>query len=328
MNKPVQGNIAIVGQGLMGLTSALRLLEAGFAVTLFSKEPFEQTNSMSAGAYWWPHRTYPMDRVTSWAKTTYDEYVKQSADADSGVFFEQHLRFCLDPDDSAYVLDIVDQWERVDGADYGVPCAEAFRVTVPVIDVPIFMRQLKQRVAGANAAFVTRTIESPDSLFPEFDLVVNCTGVEAREFAHDEEVFPIRGQVVRVARPEGLRRSTRIYQKDDRFTLVLPRTHDVILGGTAQEGDWDRSERDTDTAAILARCAEIVPEIKDANVLGTAVGLRPGRHAVRLELDTSSSARPVVHNYGHGGGGYTVAWGCADEVVALVRGVKKDSDTF
>ncbi|EMI18829.1 D-aspartate oxidase [Rhodopirellula maiorica SM1] len=311
--------VAIVGQGLMGLTSAHRLLEAGFAVTLFSKEPFDQTTSMSAGAYWWPHRTYPVDRVAAWAKTTYDEYTKQSKDPNAGVFFEQHLRFCLDPDDSTYVLDIVDQWERVDGADYGIRCAEAFRVTVPVIDVPIFMTNLKRRLESAHAEFVTQSIASAGSLFPEFELVVNCTGVDARDFARDEHVFPIRGQVVRVGRPEGLHHSTRIYQHDDRFTLVLPRTHDVILGGTAQEGDWDRRERSADTAAILQRCGEVVPEIQNAPLLGTAVGLRPGRHAVRLELDTASPGQPMVHNYGHGGGGYTVAWGCADEVVALVK---------
>ncbi len=313
--------VAVVGQGLMGLTSALKLLEGGCHVTLYSREPFELTTSMSAGAYWWPHRTYPMDRVAAWAKTTYDEYAKERSDPKSGVHFEQHLRFCLDPDDSSYVLQIVDQWERVDGASYGIACEDAFLVTVPVIDVPVFMANLKRRVEDRNAVFVTQHVASAQQLFPEFDLVVNCTGVGARDFAGDEEVFPIRGQVVRVARPAGLHRSTRIYQKNDQFTLVLPRTDDVILGGTAQEGDWDRRERPDDSATILQRCTAIVPEIGNAKVLGTAVGLRPGRHAVRLELEMTSPGHPVLHNYGHGGGGYTVAWGCANEVATLARSV-------
>jgi D-amino-acid oxidase len=42
------------------------------------------------------------------------------------------------------------------------------------------------------------------------------------------------------------------------------------------------------------------------------VGLRPGRTAVRLERMGN-----IIHNYGHGGGGYTVAWGCASEVGRL-----------
>ena len=128
---------------------------------------------------------------------------------------------------------------------------------------------------------------------------------------------PIRGQVVRVARPAGLRTSTRLYQKQDRFTLVLPREADVVLGGTAQVGDWDRAPREADTAEILARCTALVPELAGAEALGVAVGLRPGRPAVRLELEAGVHGGPVVHNYGHGGGGFTVAWGCAAEVAAL-----------
>ncbi len=310
--------IAVVGQGVIGLTSAARLLNDGFHVTVFSRESLEQTTSMSAGAYWWPHRTYPTKKVQAWAKSTYDEYAQAESDPKSGVHFEEHFRFCIDPDESSYVLECVDRWERVDGAKYGIPCAEAFRVTLPVIDVPVFMQNLKRRVERDNAEFVLQHIDSPTELFPEFDLVVNCTGVGARDFAGDTEVFPIRGQVLRVARPAGLRCSTRVYQEDDQLTLILPRSTDVILGGTTQDGDWDRAVRPSDSEAIRQRCAAVVPEIRDVEVLGATVGLRPGRHAVRLELEEDGRDEPIVHNYGHGGGGYTVAWGCADEVARLV----------
>ncbi|QDV68171.1 D-amino acid dehydrogenase small subunit [Rosistilla carotiformis] len=303
----------------MGLTSAAKLLDQGFEVTVFSKEPFEETTSMSAGAYWWPHRAYPLERVHAWAKITYDEYSQARSEPESGIHFEQHLRFCIDPDDSAQVLQYVEQWQRVDGAEYGIACPEAFLVTLPVIDVPIFMRNLKRRVEAQGVTTVIQSLASVSTLFPEFDLVVNCTGVGARDFVGDSQVFPIRGQVVRVKRPEGLERSTRIYQKEDKFTLVLPRTNDVILGGTAQDDDWDRSVRADESKAIVERCAAIVPEIRDAEILGATVGLRPGRDQVRLELDLSEPNRPVVHNYGHGGGGYTIAWGCADEVAMLAR---------
>jgi len=78
------------------------------------------------------------------------------------------------------------------------------------------------------------------------------------------------------------------------------------------------------TAAILGRAAKLVPALAGARVLGVRVGLRPGRPAVRLEPEpareaTASSAAlpPVIHCYGHGGAGHTLAWGCADEVLAL-----------
>ncbi|HET7458205.1 MAG TPA: hypothetical protein VFJ74_11185, partial [Gemmatimonadaceae bacterium] len=52
-------------------------------------------------------------------------------------------------------------------------------------------------------------------------------------------------------------------------------------------------------------------------VVGDAVGLRPARPAVRLEAEPREGGT-VVHCYGHGGAGVTLAWGCADEVVGLV----------
>ena len=59
------------------------------------------------------------------------------------------------------------------------------------------------------------------------------------------------------------------------------------------------------------------PELDRSKIVGKAVGLRPSRNEVRLEADTSGD-RMVIHNYGHGGAGVTLSWGCADEVVALV----------
>ena len=53
-------------------------------------------------------------------------------------------------------------------------------------------------------------------------------------------------------------------------------------------------------------------------MLGHRVGLRPARRTVRLEAVPGETGT-VVHCYGHGGSGVTLAWGCADDVLALVR---------
>jgi len=311
--------IAIVGQGVMGLTCAIRLRQTGASVDVFSREELADTTSMAAGAYWWPHEISPRQRVMRWARETLDHYKDWQKRANCGIHFEKHVRLCVDADDSAYVRDFLGEWEDLDGSDYGVTCHEAFRITVPVIDVPTYLKRLEEIAEELQVRIHIQEIARPDELFPDYDLVVNCTGVGAKEFAHDEKVFPIRGQVVRLSRPEKLRESTRIYQKEDQFTLVLPRSHDLVLGGTAQVGSFDRTPDAADTKMILERCIQLVPELAEAEVLDAAVGLRPGRSEVRLELDRLPSGSPVIHNYGHGGGGYTVAWGCAGEVVQIAR---------
>jgi D-amino-acid oxidase len=69
--------------------------------------------------------------------------------------------------------------------------------------------------------------------------------------------------------------------------------------------------------AIRERAVAVVPALRHARVVGGAVGLRPARASVRLEAEERSGGT-VVHCYGHGGAGVTLAWGCAEEVVALV----------
>jgi D-amino-acid oxidase len=54
-------------------------------------------------------------------------------------------------------------------------------------------------------------------------------------------------------------------------------------------------------------------------VLEDVVCVRPARSSVRLESERFEDGR-VVHNYGHGGAGFTVSWGCAEEVARLVDG--------
>ena len=317
--KKYNKKIAVIGQGVMGLTSASKLLDHGYSVDIFSRDDFWKTTSTSAGAYWWPHKAYPQERVSKWSKETYDVYKTEKLNPKTGVTFEKHFRFCLDPDDSAYARYLVDEWEEINGHDYGVNCVEAFLVTLPVIDVPTYMPYLKNSVESKGAKIQIQDLACIDQLFSDYDLVVNCSGVGAKKLANDNEVFPIRGQVVKISSSPEIKVSTRIYKKQDEFTLILPRANDCILGGTAQENDWSLDVREEDTSEIIARCTKIVPAVADCKVLGATVGLRPGRKTVRLELEVITQNQAVVHNYGHGGGGFTVAWGCANEVQKIVK---------
>ncbi len=120
------------------------------------------------------------------------------------------------------------------------------------------------------------------------------------------------------------------------ITYVISRQNDIIIGGTAQRGDWDLAPRAADTDGILRRVAELHPSFKNVEILEVKVGLRPGRTAIRLEAEELRHAgrrKLVIHNYGHGepgptffspegfaffltrvapagGSGWTVAWGC------------------
>ena len=132
----------------------------------------------------------------------------------------------------------------------------------------------------------------------------------------DDSVTPVRGQMVLVEQV-GLEEWTVAPAGDNDLTYVVPREKVVVVGGTAQEGDYEPRPDPATADAILARARELVPELARASVVGHRVGLRPARPAVRLEAERVGGGT-LVHCYGHGGAGVTLSWGCADDVAALV----------
>ena len=161
-----------------------------------------------------------------------------------------------------------------------------------------------------------RTLSSLDEVAGEAHVVVNCGGLGARDLVNDASMQPIRGQIVRVRNP-GLERFVLDEENPQGVTYIVPRSHDCILGGTADEGEWDL-EPDPETAeGILSRCTRLEPQLEDVEVLEHKTGLRPGRAAVRLERQEGPNGVPLIHNYGHGGSGITLSWGCAKETLRI-----------
>jgi D-amino-acid oxidase len=193
---------------------------------------------------------------------------------------------------------------------------KGWRFEAPVADMSVHLPWLVERLDALGGSVAIGALGGLDEAFARAPVVVNAAGLGARELAGDPALVAVRGQVVHVERPgvdEWL-----LDQSDPRDLLyVVPRERDVVvLGGTAQEADEDLRPAPATAAAIRARCEAAVPALRGARVVGEAVGLRPARPAVRLEAE----ARPggtVVHCYGHGGAGVTLAWGCAEEVAML-----------
>ena len=146
------------------------------------------------------------------------------------------------------------------------------------------------------------------------DIVINCVGLGARELCGDEEIRPSRGQVILLDQDPGI---GHFDQQPESLTYTIPRSDVTVLGGTSQIGDWGLDIRAEDTEAILQKVEALWPDLDRSKIVGSAVGLRPSRTEVRLVAETISG-RPVIHNYGHGGAGVTLSWGCADEVARLV----------
>ena len=183
----------------------------------------------------------------------------------------------------------------------------------PVIEMNLYMPWLLSRFEDLGGVFELKKFNSIEEVPGEF--IVNCTGIGARIISEDETVIPVRGQVIYIEQDPGF---GRFDQQPETLTYTIPRRDVTVLGGTAQKGDWDSNIREKDTEYILSKCEALWPELDRTKIVGQAVGLRPSRYEVRLEQENIDS-RTIIHNYGHGGAGVTLSWGCADEVVRLLK---------
>ncbi|MFE4379218.1 FAD-dependent oxidoreductase [Streptomyces cyaneofuscatus] len=304
-------DVIVVGGGVIGLTTAVTLAERGLRVRVWSRDPAGATTSAVAGALWWPYRIEPAERVGAWSLETLAVY-EELAGGPGGT----GVRLVAGVHGGERFAALGPWAAELKGA---VEVAEGLRVTLPLLDMPVHLAWLERRLVAAGGAVERRAVDGFAEAAAQAPVVVNCTGLGARELVPDAGVRAVRGQLVVVENPGIAEWFTEADPASAATTYFFPQPAGLVLGGTA-EADDERREPDAMTAReIVARCARVRPEIAGARVLGHRVGLRPVREGgVRIEAEALPGGGLLVHNYGHGGAGVTVAWGCARAAAALV----------
>jgi D-amino-acid oxidase len=312
--------VVVVGAGVIGLTCAVRLAEAGFDTHVLARDLPPETTSSVAAALWYPYRAAPPDAVTRWSARTYEVFCALAeSDPGSGVRVRPGTELLPAQPDGAEpaapwwrsavpALDVV--------RDPAPGYAWGWRLDLPIADTTTYLPWLVARLAAAGGTLTRAWLPA----LPTSGLVVNATGLAARALTSDDGLQPVRGQIVRVEQV-GIADWLLAQHDDGRPLYVVPRERDVVVGGTAEEGQWDPAPRAELAQELLDRATVLVPALRHARVLGSRVGLRPGRPAVRLESHPHDDGSPggVVHCYGHGGAGITMSWGCADDVLREVH---------
>jgi D-amino-acid oxidase len=323
----------ILGAGVIGLSTGIRLREAGFEVTvLTAMRPSEHPRphargewppypaSLRAAAIWYPfHVTDP--RVDRWAVETLHVLTRlASTEPEAGVSLVPFVElFRAEPAEYAW-RSAVGGFGPVPSHELPAGFASGWRMEVPLVETPVYMPWLERRFLEMGGRIETRFVERMEDVALPGTLVVNCTGLGARRLLDDADVYPCRGQIVRVRAP-GVHTWTVSDDAVRGLTYVIARRDGVVLGGTAEDGEWDESVDPAEIAAIRARTADVVPGVASAEAVEVTSGLRPQwRRGIRVERETRADGCAVIHSYGHGGSGFTLGWGCADEVVRLSEG--------
>jgi D-amino-acid oxidase len=293
-------------------------------MAIFAHETARNTTSGAAAAIWFPYDAEPADKVIPWGLATYHVLVDLARDPLSGVSMLELRTFsrtneiqipnwAIPLGAHSVISSEVEESLTINSSAF----KSGFRLTVPLMDTTIYLDYLANRFqkAGGSINGNVRFVKLED-VDHAFELVINCAGIGARTLVYDVDLEPHRGQIAVVPKIDNLRCA--IVCDEAPLTYAIPRAKDCVLGGTNELSE-DRQTDPAMTARFIAECSRIL-KIDKPKILAERVGLRPFRKSgVRLELGKLRNGRTVIHNYGHGGAGFTLSWGCAQEVVDLIK---------
>ncbi|KAK2151360.1 hypothetical protein LSH36_366g04045 [Paralvinella palmiformis] len=317
--------IAVIGAGVIGLSTAYNILDAvpGVEVTIFYESSSPNTTSDVAAGIWTPHLCLntPAERLMRWATETWRHLsmlAHSELAVETGTFFASGRFVHRQRVDDPIWKEVVIGYRKLTEEElrtYGDAYKDGYFYTTVVCHSASYLPWLAERIRSKGGRIQRKKVCSFAEL-ADFDVVVNCAGNGARDLCGDASLRSIRGHVIRGKAP--WIKHFVIAPDDDLHVLCSP---DGIVMGMTYRDDDDPKPKQADRERILRGCARLVPSVVKATELRDWIGFRPVRDAVRLEVEQLSvpgGTLAVVHNYGHASSGVTFHWGCAREAAAMV----------
>ncbi|EFO99601.1 CRE-DDO-1 protein [Caenorhabditis remanei] len=323
--------IAVIGEGVIGCSTALQLSLAlpDAQITVLFDRPFGET--CSAG----PAGLFRIDDEANraYGKSTFAWFAHlhrtEKGDATGVKLLSGHIqsdsRERLEQQQRAYG-DIVYNFRFLDDREikdlFPNPARHCIHYTAFASEGNKYVPYLKSRCLSNGVLFKEQKVapglaELADT---DYDVIVNCGGLDGGVLAGDDDtVYPIRGVVLDVDA-----HWHKHFNYKDFITFTIPKEKSVVIGSVKQDNRFDLQITDIDRKDILERYVALHPAMRDPKIIGEWSGLRPGRKSIRIEKQIKKSEKTgkeytVIHHYGHGGNGFTLGWGTAEEAVKLVK---------
>jgi len=382
-------NVCVIGAGVSGLTSAVRLAEDKHTVTIVAKEHGQETTSSVAAAFWYPfwmgHEPVHDWYDWNWAAETYRKLETLPRTPETGiskVTLNEYFDWTMLDKEIEQVVNAMwwqdAQWNlpdlqfqpQMNAHDVSIRRVKNYQFkrgisfSTFVVNMADYLSYLRAWAERLHVKFEKlRSVNRISDLLTECDTVVNCSGIGAKALVDDDRppgptgrrgphrLEAYEGVVLRLTPLNEVRDISLVHTgpfpseppRANYFggkpLYIVPRSGtspDIIIGGsTTHETEFLEPERENwkvqhlpwdDIPAnhwirkyyanrIYDDCCAFEKSLAGAKVLEAKVGYRPVPHPkVRLEREDK-----IIHNYGHGGAGVTLSWGCAERVSRLVE---------
>ena len=261
------GRVAVLGAGVMGLTTARLAQEAGYQVTLYAKALPPDTTSNIAGGQWYPSLLYRRSQLTpaftaqmkAAAAYAYQRFQIMTGD-EYGVRWMTNYQLSDSPQPESrkdeVLASMLPENRVLAPGEHSFGEAYVSQWSGMIIETPRFLRALLRDIRIAGGDVVVRDFADPSDIaaLPE-RLVFNCTGLGARDLFGDDEMQPMRGQLA-VLMPQS---EIDYAYETAGGAYMFSRSDGILLGGTADPGDWstmpdpDTTRRLIDLHAGIAR---------------------------------------------------------------------------
>ena len=249
------GPVAVLGSGVVGLSTARLAQEAGFPVTIYAAALPPDTTSNIAGGQFHPFGLFREDSVTSEWKAQFARALDYSwrrfqimVGDDYGVrWLPTYVE--TDSADAKVIATFPPINRMLTPVEHPFPWPRALRYDTMYVETGRYLRQMVRDVQIAGGKIEIRKFATPADIaaLPE-SLVFNCTGLGSRDLFGDQDLHPARGQLA-ILEPQPEVR----YAFTGGPGYMFPRPDGIILGGSFELDQWDTTPEPRAIARIVAR---------------------------------------------------------------------------
>ena len=247
------GPVAVIGSGILGLSTARLVQEAGFPVTIYAADLPPNTTSNLSGGQWHPFGHFSEGSVTpEWRQQfrSASDYswrrFKLMVGEDYGVRWLP--TYTQGGPEEPFIPDFPPVNRALAYDEHPFPIERMTRYDTLYVEMGRYLRRMMQDIVGAGGNILVRRFVSPSEIaaLPE-RLVFNCTGLGARELFGDQELRPARGQLA-ILPPQAEVR----YAFTGRAGYMFSRPDAILLGGSFELDEWSTTPNPATISRIVA----------------------------------------------------------------------------
>jgi glycine/D-amino acid oxidase-like deaminating enzyme len=265
---------AVLGAGVMGLTTARLLQDRGWSVAVYAKALPPHTTSNVAGGQWSPTSVFDTSLLTAAFEAQFKDAARIAHHAfgnlvGAGYGVSWHENYVLSaspspPSNTYYLRELPELFPSLEvlGPDeHPFPSAHVYRYVTMLVEPGIFLRRVLGDVRQAGGRIVIRDFRDRGEILAlDEPVIFNCTGLGAGALFGDGDLVPVRGQLVFVPPDDRLDYLT--IGGGEGVLYMFPRSDGILLGGTFERGATNLSPEPATTERIVREHARIAREMR------------------------------------------------------------------